>query len=78
MVVEDWKTRLHSIIQHCDPENTLKVDETGLCLKLFPHRSFSLDRNDCRGGEKSKDRYTVMLPAKWKENEKLQPIGIGM
>lgn len=75
--VEDWKSRLRSIIEHYDPENIFNADETGLFFKLLPDRSLSLDRNDCRGGKKSKDRYTVMLCANWKGNEKLKPVVIG-
>lgn len=76
--VDDWKARLHSIIEHYDPENVFNVDETGLFFKLLPDRSLSLDRNDCRGGKKSKDRYTVMLCANWKGNEKMKPLVIGL
>lgn len=76
-VVSDWKTRLHSIIEHYDPENVFNVDETGLFYKLMPDRSLSLDRNDCRGGKKSKERYTVMLCVNWTGNEKLKPLVIG-
>jgi transposase len=75
--VEDWKTRLHSIIEHYDPKNVFNVDETGLFFKLLPDQSYSLDRNDCRGGKKSKERYTVMLCTNWSGNEKMKPVVIG-
>ena len=33
--VADWITRFHLIIEQCDSENILKVDETGLFFKLL-------------------------------------------
>jgi hypothetical protein len=43
----------------------------------MPDRSLLIDRNDCRGGKKSKDRYTVMLCANRTGTEKLKPVAIG-
>ncbi|CAF1418298.1 unnamed protein product [Adineta ricciae] len=76
-VVEDWKIRLPNIIEHYNPSYVFNFDETGLFYKLMPDRSLTLDKNDCKGGKKSKDRYTVMLCANWLGNEKLKPIVIG-
>lgn len=68
--VDDWKVRLQATIEHYDPENIFNVDETVLFFKLLPDRSLSLHRSDCRGGKRSKDRYTVLLCAKWRGNQK--------
>jgi hypothetical protein len=65
------------MIEHYDPVNIFNCDETGLFYKLMPDRSLAVDRNDCRGGKKSKERYTVMLCANWDGSEKLKPVVIG-
>ncbi|CAF1177590.1 unnamed protein product [Rotaria magnacalcarata] len=74
--VDDWKTRLTNIIEHYDPDDIFNCDETGLFYKLMPDRSMTVDRNDCKGGKISKDRYTVMLCSNWSGTEKLNPIVI--
>ncbi|CAF2065003.1 unnamed protein product, partial [Rotaria magnacalcarata] len=51
-IVEDWKTRLISMIEHYDPENIYNCDETGLFYKLMPDRSMTIDRIDSKGGKK--------------------------
>ncbi|CAF4210512.1 unnamed protein product [Rotaria magnacalcarata] len=75
--VDDWKGRLHSIIEHYDPCNIFNMDETSLFYKLMPDRSLVIDRNDFRGGKRSKDRYTVMLCSNMLGSEKLKPVVIG-
>ncbi|CAF4098004.1 unnamed protein product [Rotaria magnacalcarata] len=76
-IVEDWKTRLISMIEHYDPENIYNCDETGLFYKLMPDRSMTIDRIDSKGGKKSKERYTVMLCSNWTGSNKLKPVVIG-
>ncbi|CAF3999186.1 unnamed protein product [Rotaria sordida] len=75
--VNDWKVRLHSIIEHYDACNIFNCDETSLFYKLMPDRSLVVNRNDCRGGKRSKDRYTVMLCSNMLGTEKLKPVVIG-
>ncbi|CAF4055160.1 unnamed protein product [Rotaria magnacalcarata] len=75
-IVEDWKTRLISMIEHYDPENIYNCDETGLFYKLMPDRSMTIDRIDSKGGKKSKERYTVMLCSNWTGSNKLKPVVI--
>ena len=69
--------RLSTIIEHYDPTDVFNCDETGLFYKLMPDSSLVIDKNDCRGGKKSKERYTVMLCANWAGTEKLKPVVIG-
>lgn len=75
--VSDWKIRLPNIIDHYDPVNIFNCDETGLFYKLMPDRSMTVDRNDCKGGKKSKDRYTVLLCTNSTGTEKMKPMVIG-
>ncbi|CAF3328501.1 unnamed protein product [Rotaria socialis] len=56
--VDYWKTRLTNIIEHYDPDDIFNCDETGLFYTLMPDRSMTVDRNDCKWGKRSKDRYT--------------------
>ncbi|CAF2055852.1 unnamed protein product [Rotaria magnacalcarata] len=75
--VDDWKSPLHSFIEHYDPWNIFNCDETSLFYKLLPDRSLVVDRNDCRGGKRSKERYTVLLCCNRSGSEKLKPLVIG-
>lgn len=77
ITVDEWKLRLQSIIEHYDPCNIFNCDETSLFYKLMPDRSLVINRNDCRGGKKSKERYTVLLCSNMLGTEKLKPIVIG-
>ncbi|CAF3330341.1 unnamed protein product [Rotaria sp. Silwood2] len=75
--IDGWKVRLHTIIEHYDACNIFNCDETSLFYKLMPDRSLVINRNDCRGGKRSKDRYTVMLCSNMLGTEKLKPVVIG-
>ena len=75
--IDDWKSRLLSIIEHYDPADIFNCDETGLFYKLMPDKSLTVDKNDCKGGKKSKERITVMLCTNWSGEEKLKPVVIG-
>ena len=75
--VADWMTRLPKIIEGYHPVDIYNCDETGLFFKLKPDRSLFLDKNDCKGGKKSKDRYTVLLCANWTGTDKMKPLVIG-
>jgi hypothetical protein len=61
--VEDWKTCLPQILEHYNPADGYNCDETGLFLKLMPDKSLVVDKNDFKGGKKSRERYTVLLCA---------------
>ena len=65
------------MIEHYDPENIYDCDETGLFYKLMADRSMTIDRNDSKGGKKSKEGYTVMLCSNYTDSNKLKPVVIG-
>ncbi|CAF4913662.1 unnamed protein product, partial [Rotaria sp. Silwood1] len=77
ITTENWQMRLPNIIQHYNPVDIYNCDETGLFFKLMPDRSLVIDKNDCKGGKKSRDRYTVMLCTNWLGTDKLKPVVIG-
>lgn len=73
----DWKSPLYSIIEHYDPADMFNCDETGLFYNLMPDRSLMVHKNDCKGGKKSNERYTVMLCTNWSGTGKLKLLVIG-
>jgi predicted DNA-binding protein YlxM (UPF0122 family) len=75
--VTDWKTRLSTILEQYNPVDIYNCDETGLYYKLMPDRSLVVNKEDCIGGKKSKERFTVLLCANWAGNDKLKPVVIG-
>ncbi|CAF4762350.1 unnamed protein product, partial [Rotaria sp. Silwood2] len=75
--IKDWKVRLPQIIEHYSPVDIYNCDETGLFFKLMPDRSLVVNADDCRGGKKSRDRFTVLLCANWAGTHKLKPMVIG-
>ncbi|CAF1281361.1 unnamed protein product [Adineta ricciae] len=77
ITVDDWKARLPKILEGYHPANIYNCDETGLFFKLKPDRSLVLDTNDCKGGKKAKDRYTILLCANWAGMDKMKPVVIG-
>ena len=62
-MIEDWKGRLSKIIESYHRVDTCDFNDTSLFLKLKPDRSLVLDKKDCKGEKKAKDRYTVLLGA---------------
>ena len=75
--VSDWKTRLSTIFEQYNPVDIYNCDETGLYYKLVPGRSLVISKEDCIGGKKSKERFTVLLCANWMGNDKLKPLVTG-
>ncbi|CAF4555308.1 unnamed protein product, partial [Rotaria sp. Silwood2] len=75
--VDDWKSRLSSMLKDYNPGDVYNCDETGLFFKSMPDKSFVLDNNDCKGGKRSKERYTVLLCANWAGTDKPKPVVIG-
>ena len=63
--VEDWESRLSTILKGCNSCDVYNCDETSLFFKLMPDRPFVVDTNDCEGGKRSKDGFTVLLYANW-------------
>lgn len=78
ITVEEWKKRLPTLTASYSIDNVYKADETGLFFKLLPDRSMTLSRDSCKGGKRSKERYTVLLCSNWSGTHKLKPLVIGM
>lgn len=78
ITVEEWKKRLPTLIGSYSMDNIYNADETGLFFKLLPDRSMTLSKDSCKGGKRSKERYTVLLCSNWSGTHKLKPLVIGM
>ena len=74
---EEWKQRLGTIIDGYNDDDIYNADETALLFKAIPDRSLVLSKEECKGGKRSKERYTVLLCSNWSGNDKLKPIVIG-
>ncbi|CAF4196759.1 unnamed protein product, partial [Rotaria sordida] len=75
-IVGEWKLRLLTILQDYNPADIYNCDETSLFYKLMPDRSLVIDKDDCTGKKKSKERFTVLLCANWLGTHKLKPVVI--
>ena len=75
--VDEWKKRLPSIIDNYDPNDIYNADETGLFFKALPNRSLVTSKDSCKGGKRSKERFTILLCTNMTGTDKLQPLLIG-
>ncbi|CAF3381248.1 unnamed protein product [Rotaria sp. Silwood1] len=76
-ITDDWKLRLLTILQNYNPADIYNCDETGLFYKLMPDRSLVINKDDCIGKKKSKERLTILLCANWLGTHKIKPMVIG-
>ena len=57
--VDSWKERLLELVAGYSRDDIWNIDETGLFWKALPDRGFGVKGKDCKGGKKSKQRFTV-------------------
>ena len=76
-IVDDWCSRLPVILADYEPCDVYNCDETGLFFRLMPDRSLVISKDTCKGGKRSKERYTVLLCSNWSGSHKLKPLVIG-
>ncbi len=53
--VEEWITRLLTLLDGYDAKDVFNTDETGLFYRATPDRSLALSKEDCKGGKKAKN-----------------------
>ncbi|GBM48965.1 Tigger transposable element-derived protein 6 [Araneus ventricosus] len=75
--VERWKEDLATLVNGYEPKNTYNCDETGLFYKLIYDRTLTFREEPCHGGNKSKERLTVLLCCNADGSEKFLPLVIG-
>lgn len=77
-VVNDWMgTTLPSLIAAYEPRNVFNVDEAGLFYNLQPEKSLCFKGEACQGGQKSKQRITVLFCCNADGTEKVKLTVIG-
>ena len=54
-----WKERLPEILRGYDAEDIYNLDETGCFWKALPDHGFVQKGGQCKGGKKSKQRFTI-------------------
>ncbi|CAF0924554.1 unnamed protein product [Rotaria sordida] len=74
---EEWKHRLTTIVNGYSDDDIYNADETALLFKAIPDRSLVLNKEECKGGKRSKERYTVLLCTNCSGTDKLKPLVIG-
>ena len=57
--VDSWLERLPELVTGYAQNDIWNMDETGLFWKALPDRGFGVKGKQCRGGKKSKQRFTV-------------------
>ena len=57
--VDSWLERLPELVIGYAQNDIWNMDETGLFWKALPDRGFGVKGKQCRGGKKSKQRFTV-------------------
>ncbi|CAF1308443.1 unnamed protein product [Didymodactylos carnosus] len=77
ITVDDWIQRIPKIIDGHDLKDIFNCDETGLFFKAMPDKSLTLNKEECKGGKKLKERYTILLYVNSTGEEKLKPLVIG-
>ena len=74
---EEWKNRLPNILRGYNDDDVYNADETGLLFKALPDKSLVVTKDQCKGGKRSKERYTILLCSNWTGSNKLKPLVIG-
>ena len=75
-VVNNWKDNISTIIQGYKETDIYNCGESGLAYKSSTNKSIVLKGDNCHGGKKNKDRFTILLTVSW-AGEKMKPMLIG-
>jgi hypothetical protein len=68
---------LPGLIEGYATEDFYNADETGLFFKCLPNKAYGCSNEKCHGGNKSKDRLTVMVCCNMTDNDKVELLVIG-
>lgn len=74
--VQDRIERIPKIRTKYDKEDIFSCDDTSSFFKDMSNKSFTVEKEECREGKKSKDRVTVLFCVN-SVGEKLKPLVIG-
>lgn len=73
----DWISMLEEIKSKFRPQDVYNMDETVIFYNLFPEQTYAIKGEKCYGGERSKQRLTVVLCCNSDGSDKLRPRVIG-
>ena len=76
LVVNDYKSRIPSIISRKNEIEVFNCDETGLFYQAMPDKTFAEKGDAVKGGKMAKERLTVLFCCS-ASREKLKPLVIG-
>ncbi|XP_064417988.1 tigger transposable element-derived protein 4-like [Latimeria chalumnae] len=76
-VLDDYVTKLPSLLIGYQPRDIFNIDETGLFYKLLPNKTLALKGEECHGGKHSKERITLLVGSNMDGSEKLKLLVIG-
>lgn len=74
--VQNWITKLKSIIKDYDAKDIFNADETGLYYLAMPNKTFALKSDKCVGKKSAKQRVTILFCSNM-NGEKENPLVIG-
>jgi hypothetical protein len=63
---------LPGLIEGYAAEDIYNADETGLFFKCLPDKTYGFSNEICHGGNKSKDRLTMMVCCYMTDNDKVE------
>jgi len=76
LTVQDWIQRIPKIIDGYDQQDIFNCGETCLFFKAMPDKSLTSNKEDFKGGKKSKERVIISFCVN-SVGEKLKPLIIG-
>jgi hypothetical protein len=60
-VVDDFRSKLGTLVANYKPEDVFNADETGLFFRTLPDKTLGVKGEACKGGKLAKERVTVLL-----------------
>ena len=74
--VDSWKERVPEIVEGYQVEDVWNLDESGVFWKALPDKGFGERVKQCKGGKKSKQRFTVTFIVNGAGRSESMPIVI--
>ncbi len=59
VTIDSWKERLPELVRGYSKNDIWNMDETGLFFRALPDHGFAHKSHSCKGGKKSKQRFTI-------------------
>lgn len=73
--MNEWRANeIRKIISEFHPVDIYNADETGIFYQLLPDRTFTFERDTCKGGKKSNLRLTALLCCNASGTDKRKPL----